>query len=114
MLNVPEGQYLIEELPVSRYVCTGLELIPGTGGEADKFKAVGARTPTSYKIYNDPTKFAVHTAEGADQWKAFCDLTGADTSFGEMLAFHIQYTNEIGRYDNFSHVSYADNRIPER
>ena len=111
MINVPAGQYLIEEIPVSRYTCTNLGMISGTGGTSDKFKAVGITTPTSYKIYNDVTKYDINTT-GANQWKAFCDLTGADSS--EMLAFHVKYTNAIERYDNFSHVSYVDNRIPER
>ncbi|MBR1384928.1 MAG: BspA family leucine-rich repeat surface protein [Ruminococcus sp.] len=114
MLNVQEGQYLIEELPVSRYSCYGLSMVSGTDGEDDKFKIVGIQTPTSYKIYHDSTKYDINTAAGNGQWTAFCDLTGGDTLFAEILAFHIKYQNEIERYDNFSHVSYADNRIPER
>ena len=114
MLNAQEGQYLIEELPVSRYSCYGLSLVSGSEGENDKFKSVGVQTPTSYKIYHDSTKYEINTAEGSGQWTAFCDLTGGDTSFAEILAFHVKYQNRIERYDHFSHVTYADNRIPER
>ena len=114
MVNVPVGQYLIEEIPVSRYVCTGLELVDGTRNNPnDKFKSVGLTTPTSYLIYNNDSKYDINIS-GQNQWKAFCDLTGGDNEFAEIPAFHIRYTNEIERYDNFSHVSYADNRIPER
>ncbi len=114
MVDVPVGQYLIEEIPVSRYVCTNLELVDGTrDNEEDKFKSVGLTTPTSYVIYHDDTKYDINTT-GANQWKAFCDLEGGDKTFGEVVAFHVKYTNEIERYDNFSHVSYADNQIPER
>ena len=45
------GEYLIEEISVSRYVCTGLELVDGTRNNPnDKFKSVGLTTPTSYLI----------------------------------------------------------------
>ena len=45
------GEYLIEEIPVSHYVCTGLELVDGTRNNPnDKFKSVGLTTPTSYLI----------------------------------------------------------------
>ena len=114
IVNVPVGQYLIEELPVSRYACYGLELVPGTNGTDDKFKSAGASTPTSYLIYNNSTKYDINTTEGSHQWTAFCDLTGGDNTFPEIVAFHVKYKNKIERYDNFSQVTYVDNRIPER
>ena len=113
MLNVDEGKYLIEELPVSRYNCYGLELISGTNGTNDKFKQVGIDTPTSYLIYNNTSKYDINTT-GENQWTAFCDLTGGDSSFPEIVSFHIKYQNQIERYDNFSEVTFADNKIPGR
>lgn len=89
-------------------------MISGTAGEDDKFKSVGLTTPTSYAVYSNTAKYDINTVEGANRWKAFCDLTGGDNTFGEVLAFHVKYLNAIERYDHFSHVSYADNRIPER
>ena len=114
MLNVDEGQYLIEELPVSRYNCYGLELISGTNSTNDKFKQVGVDTPTSYLIYNDDSKYDINTTTGENQWTAFCDLTGGDSELPEIVSFHIKYQNQIERYDNFSEVTFADNKIPGR
>ena len=102
MLSVPEGQYLIEELPVSRYTCTGLELVPGT----DENKAVKADMKTSPLVGTE----AKHTID-TNNFIAFCDLTGSSNQ-SEILTFRVKYKNEIKRYDNFSEVTFADNRIP--
>ncbi len=110
MVNVPAGQYLIEELPVSRYECYDLEMVTGNNV---KVKSVSLTTPTSAAV-EDSTKHDINGGDSTMPWTAFCDLTGADSSFGEMLAFHVKYSNRIKRYDHFSEVSYADNQIPER
>ncbi|MBR7037867.1 MAG: hypothetical protein IKI21_01275 [Oscillospiraceae bacterium] len=113
MVNVDMGQYLIEELPVSRYRCCGLELIEDPNGAPVKVKSADLTTPTSTVILaND--RYEINDGDAGQPWTAFCDLTGADSQFGEMLAFHVKYENKIARYDHFSEVTYADNRIPER
>ncbi|MBR0484009.1 MAG: hypothetical protein IJJ69_04415 [Oscillospiraceae bacterium] len=113
MISVNEGQYLIEELPVSRYKCDGLEIIGNADDTNAVFNTASVETPTSYKIFSNSEKYHLDTN---NPWQAFCDLTGAGNigeNVKEILAFHIKYKNKIERYDNFSHVSYADNRIPE-
>ena len=112
MINVPVGQYLIEELPISRYVCCGLELVEGSEDETIKVKSAGMDTPTSTLIASDTSKYDINNGSEAKPWTAFCDLSGGDSEFGEVVTFHIKYTNEIQQYDNFSYVSFADNQIP--
>lgn len=109
MVNVPVGHYLIEELPVSRYECTGLEMLSGSGV---KVKSAGIDTLTSDAISDYASRYDINDGTAVKPWTAFCDLTCGDTGFGEMLVFHVKYTNDIKRYDNFSHVSFADNQIP--
>ncbi len=107
MVSVPVGQYLIEELPVSRYECYGLEMVGDPADTTAKYKSVGMDDKTSYTVCNEH-KYEV---DGGASWQAFCDLTvgGLD----DIPVFRVKYKNRINRYDNFSQVSYADNRIPE-
>ncbi|MBQ7187082.1 MAG: hypothetical protein IJR91_05565 [Ruminococcus sp.] len=106
MLSVPEGQYLIEELPVSRYTCTGLELVKG--GNNVIYTDIKADMVTSSLIAAE-NKHTIDTK----RFVAFCDLTDdQNTNQGEILTFRVKYKNEIKRYDNFSEVTFADNRIP--
>ncbi|EGC02663.1 SpaA isopeptide-forming pilin-related protein [Ruminococcus albus] len=109
MVSVPEGQYLIEELPVSRYECYGLEMVGDPADTTAKYKSVGMDDKTSYTVCrSDKHKYEV---DGGASWQAFCDLTESDLD--DIPVFRVKYKNRINRYDNFSQVSYADNRIPE-
>ena len=103
MMNVPVGQYLIEELPVSRYVCTGISVV-GAESENVQVKSVGADTRTSQYIFTHDS-YSLY----GNNFTAFCDLSGGSD---EVLAFRVKYNNEIKRYDNFSQVTFADNYIP--
>lgn len=103
MMNVPVGQYLIEELPVSRYVCTGISVV-GAESENVQVKSVGADTRTSKYLFTNNSYSLYNSA-----YTAFCDLSGGNN---EVLAFRVKYNNEIKRYDNFSQVTFADNYIP--
>ncbi|MBE6872575.1 MAG: hypothetical protein E7493_01460 [Ruminococcus albus] len=109
MVSVPVGQYLIEELPVSRYECYGLEMVGDPADTTAKYKSVGMDNKTSYTVCrSDKHKYEV---DGGASWQAFCDLTESDLD--DIPVFRVKYKNRIKRYDNFSQVSYADNRIPE-
>ncbi|MCR4646070.1 MAG: hypothetical protein K5695_11810 [Oscillospiraceae bacterium] len=110
MTNVDVGQYLIEELPVSRYSCVDLEMVTGSG--TVKVKSAGTNTPTSTLVSGDNDKYDINGSSANAPWTAFCDLSGGDSTFGEMVTFHVKYTNDIERYDSFSHVSFADNQLP--
>lgn len=103
MMNVPVGQYLIEELPVSRYVCKGISVV-GAESENVQVKSVGADTRTSKYLFTNNSYWLDNSA-----YTAFCDLSGGNN---EVLAFRVKYNNEIKRYDNFSQVTFADNYIP--
>ena len=105
MVNVPVGQYLIEEMPVSRYECYGIEVV-GTAADNVKVKSAASDTKTSKFIF-DNSKYELNSTT----YKAFCDLTGAAAS-EEVLVFRVKYENRIKRYDSFSEVTFADNRIP--
>ena len=108
MVSVPVGKYLIEELPVSRYECYGLEMVGDPADTTAKYKSVGMDNKTSYTVCSDEHKYEV---DGGASWQAFCDLTESDLD--DIPVFRVKYKNRINRYDNFSQVSYADNRIPE-
>ena len=109
MVSVPVGRYLIEELPVSRYECYGLEMVGDPADTTAKYKSVGMDNKTSYTVCrSDKHKYEV---DGGASWQAFCDLT--ESNLDDIPVFRVKYKNRINRYDNFSQVSYADNRIPE-
>ena len=107
MINVPEGQYMIEELPVSRYTCTGLELVTGTDPVVNKTAGLNSLTST---VMMAADKYELTDGTAAPKFTAFCDLTGGVSD--EVLTFRVKYTNVIKRYDNFSEVTFVDNRIP--
>ncbi len=107
MIDVPEGQYMIEELPVSRYTCTGLELVTGTGNVVNKTAGLNSLTST---VMMAADKYELTDGTAAPKFTAFCDLTGGVSD--EVLTFRVKYTNVIKRYDNFSEVTFVDNRIP--
>ena len=107
MINVPVGQYMIEELPVSRYTCTGLELVTGTDPVVNKTAGLNSLTST---VMTAADKYELTDGTAAPKFTAFCDLTGGASD--EVLTFRVKYTNVIKRYDNFSEVTFVDNRIP--
>lgn len=107
MIDVPEGQYMIEELPVSRYTCTGLELVTGTDPVVNKTAGLNSLTST---VMTAADKYELTDGTAAPKFTAFCDLTRGASD--EVLTFRVKYTNEIKRYDNFSEVTFVDNRIP--
>ena len=107
MIDVPEGQYMIEELPVSRYTCTGLELVTGTDPVVNKTAGLNSLTST---VMTAADKYELTDGTAAPKYTAFCDLTGGVSD--EVLTFRVKYTNKIKRYDNFSEVTFVDNRIP--
>lgn len=107
MIDVPEGQYMIEELPVSRYTCTGLELVTGTDPVVNKTAGLNSLTSTVMTAAN---KYDLTDGTAAPKYTAFCDLTRGASD--EVLTFRVKYTNKIKRYDNFSEVTFVDNRIP--
>ena len=107
MIDVPVGQYMIEELPVSRYTCTGLELVTGTDTVVNKTAGLNSLTST---VMTAADKYELTDGTAAPKYTAFCNLTGVVSD--EVLTFRVKYTNEIKRYDNFSEVTFVDNRIP--
>ena len=114
MQSVPVGQYLIEELPVSRYTCDKIEVVDSEKTDV-KVKSAAEDTTTSALIITNNNKYDINGKDAASPkqaFTAFCDLTGADSGFGETLVFRVKYHNVIEHYENFSHVSFANNRIP--
>lgn len=89
-LNVPAGEYEITEMPVSRYKPTLIETVKaGT--------TVSEYTPAS---------------SSTNDFKATCTL-GKDNSDKEQK-FEVRYTNKLTRYDQFSHVTCAENYIAKQ
>ena len=110
ILSVPKGQYLIEELPVSRYECYDINVV-GSQSEGVKVKSASLNTNTSAYLFENH-QYEINNDSAAKPFTAFCDLTGGDASFSEQLVFRVKYQNCIKRYDNFSEVTFADNHIP--
>ncbi len=104
MVSVPAKQYLIEEMPVSRYECYGLEVVD-TAKTDYTTESANMNSTTSKNILTQ-NKYETNSTT----YKAFCDLSGATSP--EVYVFRVKYQNRIKRYDNFSQVDFADNYIP--
>lgn len=89
-LNVPAGEYMITEMPVSRY------------------------KPVKIETVEKGTTTTVYTPKPSSDsdFTATCTL-GTDDE-GNPQKFEVEYTNKLTRYDQFSHVTCTENYIAKQ